>query len=174
MLPGLDQIIPSKYTNDETKGYVQFTVETTSCLTEGELANIATIWFDQLAPINTTWAYKPIIYSEPLCGPIDDECLDFELPTDHSEVPAADLTVYPNPVNDVFTIEYLLRNELDGPLSLSVLNSQGQVMVNFQDELTQYVGVNQLEVNAANWVKGIYFVKLDGIPEVQTWKFLKL
>ena len=174
-LPGLNQTVPNKYTYNETIGSVKFTVETTSCLPEGELGNIATIWFDNQPAINTTWAYVPMLYSEATCGPINDGCNDLGFGSDNEySFSAGDLNIYPNPVNDVFTIEYTLEGVGNNPLNLSIINSQGQVMASFQDELSRFKGINRLEVNASNWAKGIYFVKLDGVPEVQTWKFLKL
>jgi hypothetical protein len=73
---------------------------------------------------------------------------------------ALDVSVYPNPANDIFKIE---SKEVD--YTLEVYNTSGQQIMNFNSPKDSY--------NISNLSKGIYFVKIQSLTGVVTKRLIK-
>ncbi|MFT6246534.1 MAG: hypothetical protein ACJA0U_002047 [Salibacteraceae bacterium] len=73
-----------------------------------------------------------------------------------NEINSNDLSIYPNPTSDLLTVE------LNGTLNINqllIVDINGQVIYT-NDNPTN----STLIVDTKNWSRGIYFVKIDGLP----------
>ena len=77
----------------------------------------------------------------------------------------SNITLYPNPVTNILTIESGTVN--DGKTILSILNIQGQKLLEskMEDKITQ--------VNIEAFKKGVYFIQLINGSSIETSKFIK-
>ena len=82
--------------------------------------------------------------------------------------------IYPNPVNEFFTISFALKSEQSQTAKLIIYNAQGAIVNNLSDKIQARKGKQQTSINASTWSKGIYFVKLEDTNEIHTWKLIKL
>ena len=82
------------------------------------------------------------------------------LSVDDISVSTLDVSVYPNPTNDVFKIE---SKEVD--YRLEVYNTSGQRVMSFDSPKDSY--------NISNLSKGVYFVKIQSLTGVMTKRLIK-
>ncbi len=76
---------------------------------------------------------------------------------------ASNLSIYPNPVNDILSIENKNSIDLD---SIEVLNMLGQSVIKFTDKNQQILDVSSLQ-------SGTYFLKIKTIEGSSNLKFIK-
>lgn len=82
----------------------------------------------------------------------------------------ASLGLYPNPVVQTASIEYLLENESD--VNLSIYDLNGTLVETLAERLTQSSGTHLFEFKAAHLPPGIYFCRLSTEKETKTVKFV--
>ncbi|MEM5564348.1 T9SS type A sorting domain-containing protein [Psychroserpens sp. AS72] len=131
-------------TND---GYVLYKIKTLESLVLGDtFTNLAEIYFDFNAPIITN-TYTTEIAEDDL------SVLDFNL---------IETKVYPNPVNDILTIES------DAAIhQATCYDINGRIIINssFNESLTQ--------LDMSPLKSGIYFIKLESNSQIETIKVVK-
>ncbi|MCO6500607.1 MAG: M4 family metallopeptidase [Vicingus serpentipes] len=88
-----------------------------------------------------------------------------DCPTGIGELSAQGINIYPNPVNDVLTIEGLYNNSAVKDKGYRITNLLGEVV------LTGVINSNKQTVNTTPLTKGVYFIQLNGSNSV--YKFLK-
>jgi len=80
------------------------------------------------------------------------------------------LSVYPNPVKDVTTIELFAVSGQD--YNITLLNTLGQQTATiYQGQLTD--GINLVEYQTADLAKGIYLIRIESEGETRTVKLIK-
>ncbi len=140
--------LADKSAPDHNKGYIMFTINAKQGLSPTtQIQNRAGIYFD-INPVVIT------NYAENIIGPLSVN----ELSTEQA------LTLYPNPVTGVLTI----NTNNDDYSSLKVLNSMGQVMVQ------QAVEGKTFAVNMEHLPSGVYYIQLTGNDKSVTEKVEKL
>lgn len=72
---------------------------------------------------------------------------------DEVEIAEVNISVYPNPANNIVNIDFS-NTELEN-LSLSVYNNLGQEIFS-----KQFIERNKLKLNTSNWNQGIYFINI--------------
>jgi len=72
---------------------------------------------------------------------------------------AGQLKVYPNPINHQTAIDYELVNTT--PLSLSIYNTNGQLVKVLMDKVVQEPGQYTIPLNASDLPAGIYYLNLE-------------
>jgi len=184
-LPGLDQNMPIIPHPDDTKGYVTFKIKTDKCLDEGDIDNQADIFFDNLPAVTTTIANTQIVYNEYCyfnninCNPVyDEDQVDedqgdpglYRLENENTD----EKKLYPNPVQDVFFLDFNIEEENDLPSRLVVYNIHGKVIADLSDKLSTQKGKQQLIIYTSDWPSGIYFVKLESTKVTDSWKITKI
>jgi len=80
------------------------------------------------------------------------------------------LTVYPNPSNDVATVDFNLIEKAD--IKIQVLNMLGQNALNVF-EGNKYAGSHQIEMNVANLQPGTYLIRVTANETIRTIRFAK-
>jgi hypothetical protein len=80
---------------------------------------------------------------------------------------AASVSVFPNPVNDMATVNFSIDTESD--VTLYVTDAQGRMVMMLQQTTAMNSGTHRVEWNAAGLASGIYFLNLniDGRNHVQ-------
>ncbi|MCB9019102.1 MAG: S8 family serine peptidase [Chitinophagales bacterium] len=78
------------------------------------------------------------------------------------------LSVYPNPANDYFSID--LSNLDQVPISLTITNSLGQITLNYRVEA---FADGSLTINCSEWAPGIYLLTLNSHSSSLTTKIIK-
>jgi len=78
----------------------------------------------------------------------------------------ANIVIYPNPANETFNISIQGKNESED-MTLEIMNSIGQIMLKEQIEVSK-------EINTADFVKGLYFIKLSSKNSIITRKLIVL
>lgn len=79
------------------------------------------------------------------------------------------LSVYPNPVRDISTIEFELENQTDVIINVYDINGRTVQSMNLQG---MNAGINQVQINASNWNAGNYFVRLESATTVEVAKIV--
>ncbi len=139
--------LPDKNSPDFNKGFVQFSINVKSGLAPSTpISNRAGIYFD-INPVVIT------NYAENRIKPVSIN--DVEI--------SNQITVYPNPVTDVLTIQ--INN--GGYDVLRLLNNMGQVVAN------QDISDNTTNINMANLPTGMYYLQLTGKDNTITQKIEK-
>ena len=77
-----------------------------------------------------------------------------------------DLKVYPNPSDDLLTID--LPSELENDINITVLNSQGKQIQ------TQVINAKNNTLNVSNWQSGVYLIQITYEDAQVVKRFVKL
>lgn len=143
--------LPAKMHDEEgSHGMVSFTIKTKKGLPLGtEFHNTAAIYFDFNEPVITNTTLNTL-------GELSVE----QVQTYRS----GEVSVYPNPTHDVFTVKVLSGSFEE----LTVVNSMGQLIT------SRVVTGDKTEINLANATSGIYFVVLKGANGYKVEKIEKL
>lgn len=177
MLPGLAQTFPFIPHPNETIGFIEFSIFTHPCLTEGEVDNECNIFFDSLDPIITPVATTVILDNEP-CSQNSINCGDggyfLTLPESNSNDASFGLNVYPNPVQGMLNLEITLNETSDSYGKLAIYDTMGRVIRDLSNQLPFEKGTHKLEVNTKDWSAGFYFIKMSNGNETSSWKLNKL
>ena len=75
------------------------------------------------------------------------------------------ITVYPNPVNDVLYVDF---GELSQPYSFTLTSVEGELMYP-----SQYSNQSQLSIDLSQFTEGIYFINFVKNNETKTYKIMK-
>ncbi len=139
--------LPDKNSPDFNKGFVQFSINVKNGLAPlTPISNRAGIYFDINPVVITNYAENRIN------------------PVSINDVEISNLiTVYPNPVTDVLTVQ--INN--GGYDILRLLNNMGQVIAN------QNIGGNTATINMASLPTGMYYLQLTGKNNTITQKIEK-
>lgn len=78
------------------------------------------------------------------------------------------LSVYPNPADEIFNINFSLNNTT--PVSVNIYNTLGETLKNIEAGTLQK-GKHSLQVDARNFAKGIYVCEMNVGGKIQTVKF---
>lgn len=139
--------LPDKNSPDFNKGFVQFSINVKKGLAPlTPISNRAGIYFDINPVVITNYAENRI---NPVS--INDVAINNQV------------TVYPNPVTDVLTIQM----DNGGYDVLRLLNSMGQVVAQ------QSIGNNTTTINMSHLSTGIYYLQLTGKNNTITQKIEK-
>ena len=77
--------------------------------------------------------------------------------TSINEIGIADLSIYPNPSEDLFNIEF--SSLITQDLQIRIVNIIGEVVIS--DNLQQFIGEYTKEIYLYNNAKGIYFLEIE-------------
>lgn len=139
--------LPDKNSPNFNKGFVQFSINVKKGLAPlTPISNRAGIYFDVNPPIITNYAENRI---RPVS--VNDVAINNQV------------TVYPNPVTDVLTIQM----DNGGYDVLRLLNSMGQVVAQ------QSISNNTTTINMSHLSTGIYYLQLTGKNNTITQKIEK-
>lgn len=139
--------LPDSSHHGQADGFVMFSIKTKAGLVNGtNIDNNASIYFDVNKPVLTNTARVTI---NPVAVP---------------KVSTSQVSLYPNPVHDDFTIK-ANTNEYN---SVSVINAMGQTM------LQQSLQPNETHINTHSLVPGVYFIMLRGNSGIKVEKIEKL
>ncbi|CAI8306142.1 MAG: Bacillolysin [Flavobacteriaceae bacterium] len=83
-------------------------------------------------------------------------CQSICVPTSITEIDFDNISIYPNPTDGIFTIEFTATTAID--VSFSVLNVLGQEIA--LNKIKATVGVNKQQFDLSGFAKGIYTLKL--------------
>ncbi len=85
------------------------------------------------------------------------------VPTENIHMPAMKPKVYPNPVSDLFNLEFELKEVEE--VEIVIVDINGKVIKSFYKELTN-TGVNRLTFNKNALSAGIYFLKVESTSKI--------
>jgi hypothetical protein len=77
--------------------------------------------------------------------------------------------IYPNPVSDQLNIEMISNNYDDA--NLTIINATGQIV--YTKNISINDGANLFKFSVENLVSGMYFVKISGVGNYETLRFIK-
>tara|TARA_B100000959_G_scaffold259736_1_gene295583 strand:+ start:6 stop:2825 length:2820 start_codon:yes stop_codon:yes gene_type:complete len=77
--------------------------------------------------------------------------------TDINELDIVDISIYPNPSDDVFNITFKVEQKQN--IRVRILNVIGENLID--DDLQQFIGEYIKEINLTNNAKGIYFLEIE-------------
>lgn len=147
-LPGLQQPGPKTYSYDETESYIIFEICTHPNLNPGTIYNQAEIIFDTQPPIHTNKSAVSVVME---CQEPIEICTYGSKPTSTSESIAHDITIHPNPVSDLITVDGLAGQEA----TIMIINNRGEVV----KSLFRIGGENSF-VDMSDLVNGLYFIQI--------------
>jgi hypothetical protein len=89
---------------------------------------------------------------------------------DQSVLYSSRVSVFPNPVKDVFTISYELAKPSE--VHTEIYNTTGQLIKNMENHYSD-TGINEIRSDISNLPSGIYFVRLSAGNEIACQKIIK-
>ena len=93
--------------------------------------------------------------TNPLCFPDYDQIVG--ITTNNMNVEYTfNINFYPNPVNDILTIEF--ENHINYPICISILDIQGKTLYN----KTKFISPDRVNIKELDLANGLYFVKCTG------------
>ena len=102
--------------------------------------------------------YSYLVIADDMCGTQGTETLFMTPPDGISELSFdRNITVYPNPVSDVLTID--IKATVNAGSVISLISLQGQVI--FTETITDNVTNYRTEIDVDNFARGIYLLKLE-------------
>ena len=96
----------------------------------------------------------------------DKEELNFSV----QQLNSSQVSLWPNPVNDVLQVEY--KNPSSSPTNLAVFNTAGQ-QIHVEPKVKSFNNSQYFTINTQDFIPGIYFLKLNGEEGVKTLSFSK-
>jgi uncharacterized repeat protein (TIGR01451 family) len=159
-LPGTKQTIPYMYDDDETESWVKFSICTRNGLPPSSIQNYATVYFDDLAGINTNETNVLFDNGGPivLCGGYSSRVAGTSK--------AEDVTVSPNPVQGIATLNAFS----DLNTSIQIINSKGEVLKKLNYERLE----GETQIDLSDLPSGLYFIKVRNNELNLSLKLLKL
>lgn len=182
-LPGTNQEIPNAYTLDECTSWIKFKIKTNP-LSPGEcIDNIAGIYFDNLPPVITPTA--TVCYSE-ACNPRDknvqgiifDNKVDATIANVTAELSPLEsndesFSVFPNPIDEVYTINFNQKNLSQKGLKITLLDSSGKTIKILYDN-DDFTGLFKDSYKLSNVHSGLYLLKLETADGIQVKRIFKM
>ena len=90
-------------------------------------------------------------------------------PVSVEEIVVSSANAYPNPFTDIINVE--IESAVSEDAEISVVNLNGQVVYMTNKHLS--AGQNSFEINADNYVPGVYFIRINGSEINETLKMVK-
>lgn len=90
-------------------------------------------------------------------------------PVSVEEIVVSSANAYPNPFTDIINVE--IESAVSENVEISVVNLNGQVVYMTNKYLS--AGQNSFEINADNYVPGVYFIRINGSEINETLKMVK-
>ena len=90
-------------------------------------------------------------------------------PVSVDEIVVSSANAYPNPFNDIINVE--IESAISEDAEISIVNLSGQVVYMMNKHLS--AGQNSFEINADNYVPGVYFIRINGSEINETLKMVK-
>ena len=90
-------------------------------------------------------------------------------PVSVEEIVVTSASAYPNPFTDIINVE--IESAISEDVEISVVNLSGQVVYMTNKYLS--AGLNSFEINADNYVSGVYFIRINGTQINETMKMVK-
>ncbi len=90
-------------------------------------------------------------------------------PVSVEEIVVSSANAYPNPFTDIISVE--IESAVSEDAEISVVNLNGQVVYMMNKHLS--AGQNSFEINADNYVPGVYFIRINGSEINETLKMVK-
>ncbi len=90
-------------------------------------------------------------------------------PVSVEEIVVSSANAYPNPFTDIINVE--IESAVSEDAEISVVNLSGQVVYMTNKHLS--AGQNSFEINADNYVPGVYFIRINGSEINETLKMVK-
>lgn len=141
-------LVDSNTNEPLSHGHVIFRIKQNSSNQVGDvIENTAGIYFDYNEPVITNTTSSPIVQEV----------------ANVNEFKLENLSVYPNPASDEFTVVY--PNNTEGVISF--FDAQGRIVYT-QDVKNQ----KQQKINASNWEKGIYLIQFKSQTGLSTGKII--
>ncbi|MEM9545650.1 MAG: T9SS type A sorting domain-containing protein [Bacteroidota bacterium] len=147
-LPGTGQTGPKTYTYDETESWVQFRICTHGNSPIGNIYNQVGIVFDT-QPIIMTDVSDVLVSGD--CMESATECEALKPTSTAEEFQAPDISISPNPVQHVMSINGLN----DHNVIVNVYNSNGELVVSKSDVSRENNAVSTVDLTS-----GMYFVQI--------------
>ncbi len=158
-LPGEKQTKPNTYTYEETKSFIQFSLQTSGNLGIGAIRNHADIIFDSQPAITTDVSEVLIVEN---CNNINEEELKI---TQTNDSFSSRISINPNPAENFLFIEGLTNEHV----VVSVYNSQGELLI-----LESMVNNERNSIKLIDLASGLYFVRIRNEFHTITKKILKI
>jgi len=80
----------------------------------------------------------------------------------------SNISIYPNPVHQILNAEFSSNHA--SPLQIRVLDQLGRIIINKNTNAVQ--GKNTIPINVSRLQKGIYYLKINGVLNNSTHKFM--
>ncbi len=182
-LPGTNQEIPHAFSLEECTSWIKFKIKTEPLSPGDCVDNVAGIYFDNLPPIVTPVA---TVCKSESCKPRGNNNDAFSIDNNMSnaaaninavsvtaQVEQVALQIFPNPVEEMISIEFNQDNKSHRGLTVSLLNSSGQIMKVLFDN-SNYSGKFRNTYLLNELPEGMYIIKVESADGIQVEKFMKI
>jgi len=161
-LPGLNQVAPHTFLDNQTKGWVKFKLLTENCLDQGDkILNQASIVFSTEDPILTNIAETQVIDKRDACEEFE-EC-EGDIITSDDVIKAS-----PNPFKEFIKIELLDEDLQDFHISIKDQNGSDMWSV-FSNEIES----DEITIETYDWKEGLYVIILTNDSVVYSQYLIK-
>lgn len=136
-------MLPDSATNEPgSHGFVSYSVNAVNGLAAGtQISDFADIYFDYNSPVTTNNGVVTMV------GPTGLNEIDN----------AVQLSTYPNPLNGLSTVQFILNNK--AKVSLALMDATGRIIIQHPEAMMQ-AGLQKTTINASTLADGIYLLQL--------------
>ena len=136
--------LPDANSNEPgSHGFVSYSVNAISGLAAGtQISDFADIYFDYNSPVTTNNAVVTMV------GPTGLNEIDN----------AVQLSTYPNPLNGLSTVQFILNNK--AKVSLALMDATGRIIIQHPEAMMQ-AGLQKTTIDASTLADGIYLLQLN-------------
>jgi hypothetical protein len=158
-LPGTKQTVPYIFEDSQTESWIEFSICTKNGLLQQKIKNEATVYFDNLPGMTTNTATINLDLGGPIvnCGSAS--------PRPPGSAEAQDITLSPNPVNDLVTLHAYSKS----PTVINIYNTNGVLMK--QVRYNNLPGETQVDMN--DLPAGLYLMKVKSAKINVSLKVIK-
>jgi hypothetical protein len=93
-----------------------------------------------------------------------------DFPAPQKEI-IGDPLLFPNPFNQTFSVQYKLQKPSE--VSIQVFDLRGRLIAAPLNRFEQLEGINSVAITSSNWVKGIYFIRIQLGDKIWTKRLVK-
>jgi hypothetical protein len=93
-----------------------------------------------------------------------------ETPADKTVTEGPSIIIYPNPSSSNATLEF--RADVSDRTAVEIYNTQGVLVANIFDAVTEEGEVYQANIDGSQWAKGLYLVRIVSVNAVQNLKLI--
>lgn len=119
-------------------------------------------WNSKITEIYEFAAKRPCYLKKQLFDFFDIKDINYlgNIATDCSSNAFSDLLIYPNPVSEIFTIRFVVKESISNPINIDIVSSNGKKVYSREKEVFKGLNFQEIKIDK-QLAKGLYFIHIS-------------